>query len=321
MSKYIKYIIIAFFMILLVVGIIFITCFKSADVEAVYTRYNLSWSNAEVLEDGSIELDLTNGKTTIRLKNDVKGNIGYNIYLYAEKEISNEVKLSAKGMTEIDKNEYPDSLKNCDIKCAYRGYLDGNGKKDFEIHSTGDTTIKLLMIIEDNNSYPKEEEIKPTLANVKLSAEVLLDGQYPRGDDYSFSLKNESGAVIETVNNDDGYISFSNIALKEKGTYIYYLSQNEGKDEKTTYDKSIYKINVVVEEKIAIKVSYDIDGTPKETLPRFSNYKEIDDTQNIVEYPTNEKKANTQPNYFLISTVLVAALLIVFYIVALRKKG
>lgn len=308
-------------MILLVLGIIFITCSKSADVEAVYTRYNLSWSNADVFEDGSISLDLTNGKTTVRLKNDVKGNIGYNLYLYTEKEISNEVKLSAKDMTEIPLNEYPDSLKNCDIKCAYRGYLDGNDKKDFEIHSTGDTTVKLLMIIEDNNSYPKEEEIKPTLANVKLSAEVLLDGQYPRGNDYSFSLKDESGAVIETVNNDDGYISFSNIALKEKGTYIYYLSQNEGKDEKTTYDKSIYKINVVVEEKNAAKVSYEIDDTPKETLPRFSNYKEIVDAQNIVEYPTNEKKANTQPNYLLISTLLVAAFLIIFYIVAHRKKG
>ena len=116
-------------------------------------------------------------------------------------------------------------------------------------------------------------------------------------------------------------ISFSNIAFAEIGNYVYYLSQNEGKDKKTVYDKSVYKINVVVEEKNAIKVSYEIDGTPKETLPRFSNYKEIVDAQNIVEYPTNEKKANTQPNYFLISTVLVAALLIVFYIVALRKKG
>ncbi len=308
-------------MILLVLGIIFITCFKSADVEAVYTRYSLSWSNAEVFEDGSIDLDLKNGKTTVRLKNDVQGNIGYNLYLYAEKQISNEVKLSAKDLTEIDKNEYPDSLKNCDIKCAYRGYLEGNGKKDFEIHSTGDTSLKLLMVIEDNNSYPKEEEIKPTLANVKFSAEVLLDGQYPRGNDYSFSLKDESGAVIETVNNDDGYISFSNIALKEKGTYIYYLSQNEGKDEKTTYDKSIYKINVVVEGKNFAKVSYEIDGTPKETLPRFSNYKEIVDAQNIVEYPTNEKKANTQPNYFLISTLTIGVLLIIFYIIANRKKG
>ncbi len=306
-------------MLLLVLSIIFITCFKSADVEAVYTRYSLSWSNAEVFEDGSIDLDLTNGKTTVRLKNDVKGNIGYNLYLYSEKEISNEVKLSAKDLTEIDKNEYPDSLKNCDIKCAYRGYLEGNGKKEFEIHSTDDTSIKLLMIIEDNNSYPKEEVIKPTLANVKFSAEVLLDGQYPRGNDYLFSLKDESGAVIETVNNDDGYISFSNIALKEKGTYIYYLSQNEGKDDETTYDKSIYKINVVVEEKNIAKVSYEIDGAPKETLPRFSNYKEVENISGV-EYPTNEKKSTKQPNYLLIITLAVTFLLILFYILMSRKK-
>ncbi len=324
MNKNIKYIIIAFLVLLTAISIIYITSFKSADVEAVYTRYSLSWSNAEVFEDGSIDLDLTNGKTTVRLKNDVKGNIGYNLYLYAEKEISNEVKLSAKDLTEIDQNEYPDSLKNCDIKCAYRGYLEGNGKKDFEIHSTGDTSLKLLMVIEDNNSYPKEEKSIPTIANVKFSAEVLLDGQYPRGKDYSFSLKDAQGAVIETVHNDDGYISFSNIALKQKGTYIYYLSQNEGKDEKTTYDKSIYKINVVVEEKNVAKVSYEKDGELKETLPRFSNYKEIkdiSDVENIVEYPTNEKKVTTQPNYLLISTLLVAAVLIIFYIVAHRKKG
>ncbi len=304
----------------LVLGIIFITCFKSADVEAVYTRNTLSWSSAEVLEDGAIKLDLTNGKTTIRLKNDVKGNIGYDLYLYAEKEISNEVKLSKKDMTEIDKNEYPDSLTNSDIKCAYRGYLEGNEKKDFEIHSTGDTRLKLLMVIEDNNSYPKEEKSVPTIANVKFSAEILLDGQYPRGKDYSFSLKDAQGEVIETVHNDDGYISFSNIALKQKGTYIYYLSQNEGKDDETTYDKSTYKINVVVEEKNVAKVSYEKDGTPKETLPRFSNYKEIIDAENIVEYPTNEKKSYEQPNYLLISTLAICIFLILFYIVMGRKK-
>lgn len=321
MSKYIKYIIIAFCVLLLVLSIMFVTCFKSADVTAVYTRNTLSWSNADAFEDGSISLDLKNGKTTVRLENDVKGNIGYNLYLYTEEEISNEVKLSSKELTEIDQNEYPDSLEHCDIKCAYRGYLEGEEKKDFEIHSTGGISVKLLMIIEDNNSYPKEEKNIPTIANVKFSAEVLLDGQYPRGKDYSFSLKDAQGETIETVHNDDGYISFSNIALKEKGTYIYYLSQNKGKDEKTTYDKSIYKINVVVEDKNVANVTYEMDGTLKETLPRFSNYKEIADAQNIVEYPTNDKKVNTQPNNLLISTLLVAALLIIFYIVAHRKKG
>lgn len=291
---------------------------------AVYTRNNLSWSNADVFEDGSIALDLTNGETTVRLKNDVKGRIGYNLYLYTEKKLSNEVNLSAKDMTEIDKNEYPYFLKNCDVKCAYRGYLKGNNKKNFKIKSTGDTSLRLLMIIEDNNSYPKQEKSTYTVANVKFSAEVLLDGQYVRGNNYSFSLKDEAGTVIETVHNDDGYISFSNIALKEKGTYIYYLSQNEGKDKKTTYDKSIYKIKVVVEEKNVAKVFYEKDGIPKETLPRFSNYKENKDNayvENIVEYPTNEKKSNEQPNYLLISTLAIGFLMILFYFVIGKRKG
>ena len=130
MKKNIKYIIIAFLLLSLALSIIYITCFNSADITAVYTRYNLSWNNTEVFEDGSIDLGLTNGKTTVRLKNEVKGNIGYNLYLYTEKEISNEVKLSAKELTEIAKNEYPDSMKNCDIKCAYRGYLEGTDQKD-----------------------------------------------------------------------------------------------------------------------------------------------------------------------------------------------
>ena len=308
----------------IVLCVISIICFKSADVVAVYTRNNLSWSNADAFEDGSIKLDSTNGKTTVKLKNEVKGNIGYNLYLYAEKEILNEVKLPKKDMTEIKKNEYPDSLKEWDVKCSYRGYLEGNGKKNFEIKSTGDAGLRLLMIIEDNNSYPKAEKSISTIANVKFNAEVLLDGQYSRGNEYSFSLKDEAGEVIETVNNNDGYISFSNIALNEKGTYIYYLSQNEGKDEETKYDKSIYKINVVVEEKNVAKIFYEKDGTPRETLPRFSNYKEnkdIIDTENIIEYPTNEKKSTEQANYLLISVLTIGVLLIIFYIIANRKKG
>ena len=324
MSRNIKYIIIAFLVFSIVLAVISITCFKSSDVTVVYTRNNLSWSNTDVFEDGSIDLDLTNGKTTIRLKNDVKGNIGYNIYLYSVEEDSNTATLSSEDMTEINKNEYPDSLKNCDIKCAYRGYVKGGEKKDFEIRSTADTGLKLLMVIEDNNSYPKEEKTIPTIANVKFSAEVLLDGQYPRGNDYLFSLKDAQGTVVETIHNDDGYISFSNIALKQKGTYTYYLSQNEGKDGETTYDKSIYTINVVVEEKNVAKVSYEKDGTPRETLPRFSNYKEIkdiSDMENIVEYPINDKKSNEQPNYLLWSTLAIGVLLVIFYIIAHRKKG
>ena len=315
-----KYIIIAFLLFSSVLCVISITYFKSPDIVAVYTRNNLSWSNAEISDDGSVKLSLTNGKTVVRLKNDVAGNIGYNVYLYAEKEIPNTVKMPVKDMTEINKNEYPDSLNGCYVKYAYHGYLEGNDKKNFEIKSIDTTDIKLLIIIEDNNSYMREEKNIPTIANVKFNAEVLLDGQYSRGKDYSFSLKDEAGMVIETVHNEDGYISFSNIALKKKGTYVYYLSQNAGKDEEINYDKSIYKINVIVEEKNVAKVYYEKDGTSRETLPRFLNYKENQD-KNIVEYPTNEKKLNNQTNYLLISSLLIGVLLVLFYIVIGKKKG
>lgn len=314
-----KCILTAFLLFSLIIIIILIANFNSADFLAVYTRNTLSWDNTEVLDDGTVSLGSLNGKTTVKLKNDVKGNIGYNIYLYSE-EASDEVKVNIKDVTEINKNEFPYSLNNYDVKCAYRGYLKGNDKKVFEITSTNATDLKLLIIIEDNNSYPKEEENLPTIANVKFSAEVLLDGQYPRGKDYSFSLKNAKGEVIETVHNDDGYISFSNIALKKKGTFTYYLSQNEGKNKKTSYDNSVYKINVVVEEKNVTTVTYEKGDTPIETLPRFSNYKEITDIQGT-ENPVNEKKSNEQPNYLLITVIAISFLLILLYITAGKKKG
>ena len=162
LGKYIKYISIAFLVFSSVLCVISITTFcKSKDIVSVYTKNNLSWDNADVSEDGSINLDLTNGETTVQLKNHVKGRIGYNIYLYTEKETSDEVKLSKKDMTEISKNEYPYSLREWDVKCAYRGYLNGNSKKDFQIKSTNTTDLKLLLIIEDNNSYPKKEKNIP----------------------------------------------------------------------------------------------------------------------------------------------------------------
>ena len=86
MNRNIKYIIIAFLVFSLVLSIIFIAYFKTADVTAVYTRNNLSWNNADAFEDGSVKVDLAKGKTTIRLTNDVKGRIGYNIYLYSDEE-------------------------------------------------------------------------------------------------------------------------------------------------------------------------------------------------------------------------------------------
>ena len=322
MNKITKYIIIALVVTLSTACVICVAYFTSADVLAVYTRNNLSWNDAELLDDGSIDLDLTSGDTTIRLKNDVKGTIGYNIYLYTKKDNSDQIIFSAKDITEIKHEEYPSSLEEYHIKGAYRGYLDGNKKKDFKIKSSVSSNVRLLMIIEDNNSYPRQQDAITPVANLKFSAEVLIDGQYPRGDDYTFSLKDEKGDIIETVHNDDGFISFSNFAV-EKGTYTYYIYQNEGNDKETDYDYSIYEIQVVAEEKNNVSISYKKNGNPIETLPRFSNYKHINNqNKNTAAYPINEKKEIEQPaDYLLISTLIIAVLLILLYIVIGKKKG
>ena len=322
MSKKNIYILIAFLVLLSVISVLFITHLRTADAVAVYTKNTLSWTGAEVLEDGAARLRACKGKTTVQLRNQVAGNIGYYLYLYGK--TADGVQLSAKGATAIPKEEHPVSPEGYDVKGAYRGYLAGGEKKNFTIRADEDTDLMLVLIMEDNNSYPREEESLPIVANIKFSAEVLLDGQYPRGSQFSFVLKDADGAVLETVRNEDGYIAFSNIALREKGSYIYYLSQNRGKDNETNYDQSVYKINVIAEGKNDVRVSYEKDGTRVETLPRFSNYKERTDlvrTENAVEYPTNEKKDDAPTNFLLIIAAGVALLLIIFYIVSGRRKG
>ncbi len=319
-----KYIIIAVLVVLAVICSVSVAYLRHSDVSAVYTRNTLSWRGAGALDDGSVELELEKGKTRIQLKNDVRGNIGYSIYLYDEEKVPEGVLLSADKMTETDKKEYPHSIRKCDVKYAYSGYLAGGKSKTFQIETKTDAKVSLLIVIEDNNSYPKEKKELPTVANVKFRAEVLLDGQYPRGNDFSFSLKDDEGKVLETVKNDDGYISFSNIGLKENETCIYYLLQNEGKDKEVSYDKSTYKITVAVQDENTTKVSYEKDGIVVETLPRFSNYKEISENmrdENIIQYPTNEKKSDGYTNYLLIATVAIGILIIVFCVMVRKKKG
>ena len=324
MNKLFRYIIIT----LLVISAISISgCsvnFNTADVTAVYTRNNLTWANAVIYDDSSVWLDLSQGETTVRLVNNVHGNIGYSIYLYTLDDTDYDVELSAKGITVINYEEYPETLAEYDIKCAYNCSLTGNGKRDFVVKTVPGADIRLLVIVEDNNSYPKLPKAAPTIANVKFSAEVLLDGQYPRGDEYTFTLKDESDNILETVHNDDGYIAFSNIPLKDKGTHIFYLAQSEGSDKDTCYDTSVYKIKVDVQDQNVARVYYEKNGEPKVTLPRFTNYKlskELAGKEDITEYPANSKKSTNKPNYLLMLTISVALLIICAYMFAGRKRG
>ena len=50
---------------------------------------------------------------------------------------------------------------------------------------------------------------EPGSAVIKLAAEKVLDGQYPRGSAFTFLLQDDSGNTVQTVKNTDGLIEFS----------------------------------------------------------------------------------------------------------------
>ncbi len=109
---------------------------------------------------------------------------------------------------------------------------------------------------------------------VKLMAEKVLDGRYPRGDKYSFVLCNLYGEVLQTVRNRDGLVEFDSFGLTRPGTYIYYIRELTGTDSNIDYDVSEYKAIVTVYAEngaLVAEVAHEKNGAPYDPLPRFVN--------------------------------------------------
>lgn len=115
---------------------------------------------------------------------------------------------------------------------------------------------------------------EPGSAEIKLAAEKVLDGQYPRGSAFTFLLQDDSGNTVQTVKNTDGLIEFSVLHFKNSGTYIYYISEQTFTDSKISYDPVRYKVEITVMQEGSFyqtTVSYERDGKAYATLPRFVN--------------------------------------------------
>ncbi len=114
----------------------------------------------------------------------------------------------------------------------------------------------------------------PDPVSVKLAAEKLMDGEYPRGSDFSFALKDETGSEVQTVKNRDGLIEFDTLTFDKEGSYGYTITENAGRDSKIDYDKSIYKVIVTITKQqntLSASVTYEKDDEVYKLLPRFVN--------------------------------------------------
>ncbi len=78
-----------------------------------------------------------------------------------------------------------------------------------------------------------------------LTAEVNVAGRVVRAEDYSFTVKDESGKKVATGKNDaKGLIEFSAIPLTKAGEYVYTVSENAGAISDVVYDEELYTVSV-----------------------------------------------------------------------------
>ncbi len=113
----------------------------------------------------------------------------------------------------------------------------------------------------------------PDPAKVTITAEKTLNGQAPVGSDYSFVLKDESGNVVQTVQNNGGSIAFNALSFSKTGTFNYTISEVPGNDSTINYDTAVYKIIFEVTRSGDYKatVSYEKDGAAYTGTPVFAN--------------------------------------------------
>ncbi len=107
--------------------------------------------------------------------------------------------------------------------------------------------------------------------HVKLTAEKILNGNYARGDDFTFVLTDAKGKVVEKVHNRDGMVEFSTMRFDYQGNYIYYMTEEIGDDPNMRYDKSRYKITIRIYGFESYSIEYERDGYTYLVLPRFVN--------------------------------------------------
>ncbi len=160
----------------------------------------------------------------------------------------------------------------------------------------------------------------PDPVSVKIAAEKVMDGKYPRGNDFTFVLTDEAGNVIQTVNNRDGIIEFDTLTFDKEGTYIYTISEKAGSNSKIDYDDTVYKIIVTVtkgEDVYTASVAYEKDGASYQVLPRFVNKTK---GTNPPDDPDNPKTGDDSNIGLYLSLCIGSALAILLLLFFTKRK-
>jgi pilin isopeptide linkage protein/LPXTG-motif cell wall-anchored protein len=153
-----------------------------------------------------------------------------------------------------------------------------------------ETTYKVIVTVEEKagelEATAEYENVEvgevPTFKNtyavtpgsIRLEAQKELTGRKLKAEEFSFNLKGEGVDQIQK-NAADGTITFDAIEYGEAGTYEYTISEviPAEKEAGITYDDTIYKVFVTVEEKAGkLETTAVYEGVEAGKQPIFTNH-------------------------------------------------
>lgn len=149
-------------------------------------------------------------------------------------------------------------------------YSGGDGKK-------GDTFTNTKTPPTPPTPTPVPPTVKPTSAQFKAKKVLAINGSSDRtlkANEYTFLLKDQAGAVIDTkTNGENGDILFNPVSFNEAGTFTYTIVEQKPATPESaiTYDETVHTVTVTVTKNATGQLNADVQYDGKKDTPTFTN--------------------------------------------------
>lgn len=177
--------------------------------------------------------------------------------------------------------------------------------------------VAMLMLFSTLPVYAAEKTVEAKIP-------VSCTGKNTK-ESFSYHLKAET-SEFQTLATDslslrDGETGSFSVLYTYPGTYHYTISQEKGTDKKTTYDETVYKVDVYVTEDedgrmSAEPIVYLNGSSEKKQSAGFINVKKLDTNKT----PGNVKTGDTSNTAFWIAASGLSAMLIGIMILRRKKE-